>query len=272
MPASAGACTVAIDPQTTAEPLAASPIENELATYRAISPMAVFAFLLGLVSFLTFADLWFLIASGLAVAAGLYADRRIRKLPDILTGRKIAQAGVALGIISGLAAVTISFVSTWMIRREAAAFGREFAAALESQDLANAVYLKMPYSERKKMTPPEALKKMEELTKDPAMYMTQTGPIQEIQRRLKAGGDAHVRFVGVEAVGFDRLVPVAGLLLEVHGPPMKGHEPEEYALIEAKGDPNSRGHWWASELYYPYKRESYAVQTKGPAGHEGHVH
>src|SRR3954469_19234646 len=77
----AGAPTLAIEPQAPPEKEQLSPIENEIPAYRAISPMAIGSLVLGLISALSFADTTFLAASVLAVAAGIYAQWKIRKMP-----------------------------------------------------------------------------------------------------------------------------------------------------------------------------------------------
>ena len=88
---------MALDPQP--RPVASTVIENEIPAYRAISPLAVLSLVLGLLSLLCFTDPSFLVVAALAVTAGLLADRKIQRMPDVLTGRRLAQAGVALGLL-----------------------------------------------------------------------------------------------------------------------------------------------------------------------------
>ena len=75
---------MAVDPQTsTGSALSpvSSPIENELPTYRAVSPLAITSMLLGLVASLTFVSHWFLVAGGLAVVTGAWRSGRSDACP-----------------------------------------------------------------------------------------------------------------------------------------------------------------------------------------------
>jgi len=266
---------LAIEPQAPPEKEQLSPIENEIPAYRAISPMAIGSLVLGLISALSFADTTFLAASILAVAAGIYAQWKIRKMPDVLTGRGFAQAGIALGLIFGLASVTNSAVTDAVVRRGAAAFSKEYAEVLSSGSLAQALHYKVPAEERKSVTPEEVLKQMTSAKGDPGMIESQTASIRGVQARLKEPG-THLSFADVEATGFDGLSPVAATLLDLHGPATKDHKAEEHVLLEIKAEGRSRPYQWhLKEVHYPYVPKSYKLR-EAPVddghGHGGHGH
>ncbi len=67
--------------------------------YRALSAAAVVSCVLGLLSVLAFADFWLGLVPLLAIVVGVIAWRQIAQSPDELTGRRLAQVGVALGIV-----------------------------------------------------------------------------------------------------------------------------------------------------------------------------
>ena len=90
---------MAFDPQAFPSEGRAAAIENEIPTYRAISKLAVTSLLCGVFSVLTFADPAFLILVVLAIITGLWAQVRIRRMPDILTGSRLAQTGTALAVV-----------------------------------------------------------------------------------------------------------------------------------------------------------------------------
>jgi hypothetical protein len=264
---------VAIDHDAPVETERASAIENEIPAYRAISATAVASLLLGLLAALSFAEQNFLVAAVAAIVVGLYADRKIRRFPDLLTGRGLAQAGIALGLVFGLASITSTAVNRMVLYREAAKFGRKYAEALGSGQLDQAAYYKVPETERAKMTPQQVLEQMKGSNPDRSMFDQQTGAIRAIQERLK-GADAHVAFVEVEAADYDRLTPVAAVIYEVHGHGQDGKETEALALVEIKAEAGGRGYrWYVSEVQFPYARKSYVVKSTsaGDGGH-GHAH
>lgn len=264
---------MAIDPKVATETAPVSPIENEIAAYRAISPMAVFSLILGLVAGLSFADPTFLAAGALAVVVGILADRKIKRMPDVLTGRGLAQAGIALGVIFSLASVTSTFVRGMMLKREATAFAKSYAPILGSTDLAKAVFYKMPASERGKNDPDEALRQMRTNTPDLSMYEMQTETIRRIQDRIKRGG--HLEFNEVEKADFDGLTPWAIATYHLHTPGEKPGEAEKEEMVgvELKADHQMRGdRWVVTEVIHPYIPKSISTAPARPKSGDGHGH
>jgi hypothetical protein len=271
---------VAIDPKAPPESELASPIENEIPTYRAISPAAVFSLCLGLLSGLSFVDevyLLGLLAAVAAVVTGAYAEYQMRRQPDALTGRGFAQAGIALGLICGLSSQTIGLVTTKLTQREAAAFAREYADKLASKDaIAYSVYYQVPPTPRKEMTPQEALEKRSKGGREASMFESEIMPIRGIVARLEKG--AHLEFNEIEGVVYDKLTPMAAATLRLHGPAEEGHPAEEFVLVELKADPEGRrgaGRWYVADVRYPYKPKTYVAPVQpvdDGHGHGGHGH
>ena len=79
-----------------------SVIENELPAYRAISRLAVFSLIFGFLALFSFAHWFFYLFAVLAIVAGIAANVTIKRYPDMLTGRGLASAGIAMGLIFGL--------------------------------------------------------------------------------------------------------------------------------------------------------------------------
>ncbi|MBX6312515.1 MAG: DUF4190 domain-containing protein [Isosphaeraceae bacterium] len=162
---------------------AISAIENEIPAYRAISPMAVFSLVLGVLSALSFADYWFLGAAVAAIGTGWLADRKIRRLPDVLTGRGLAQAGIGLGLMFGLSSVTIGAVQYALLVRDAERFARSYAQVLRSGDLAQALHYKLAPQARRQQKPEETLKQFQQAARDPAMFETEVAGLRGLFAR-----------------------------------------------------------------------------------------
>ena len=263
---------MAIDPNAPPAPATESPIENEIAAYRAISPLAVASLILGLLAGLSFADTTFLIAAALAVVVGGYAEWKINRMPDVLTGHGFARAGITLGLIFGLSSVTISGVGEYVVRQDASKFAKELTEVMKTRDLPNVVFLKVPYSQRKGMTPVEAYEQMKKSGSQPEMIASYMSGVMAIFDRLRVP-DTHLEFKGIEAIGYDRLTPVAGALLEIHGPETKDQPAEQYALVELKAEVNGpKRHWYMNEVYFPYKPRSFQVKSSPTGEGHGHAH
>lgn len=249
-------------------------LDYVIPAYRAVSPSAVASLLLGLLAGASFVEPTFFAAAVLAILVGLAAERTIRRMPEIYTGRGLAQAGIALGMVFGLAAATNMVVNDLMVRRGAAAFGKESAAALDSGSLERVVHLKIPYVGRKDLKPGEALAKLNAAAaSSPDIYMSEVGPYQSILDRVK-GGAGHVEFVEVESTAYDGVTPVAGVLVRVTGPATPTQPAEEYAWLEVKSDVNN-GRWHLFNVKYPYQPKTVALEgsaTSKKADDDGHGH
>lgn len=268
-------------PAATAEESPA--IENEVPAYRAIDPLAVLALVLGVASALCFADLYFLVAAAGAVVVGIVAERKIRRLADVLTGLGLARAGIALGVIFGLSAVTYSYVSDWVLRREAASFARRYVhdifpepgapGAAEGSPIATAVWYQMPPANRRGLSPNGALEMLRRSAPD--IYESQTRGVRTIQDRLH-DDPAHrrVTFAGLERVFYDGVKPKAYALLRVAGPPTERHkDAEQFALLALEGERRGpRIHWFVETVVFPYQPNTYVPRSEPVDDGHGHGH
>lgn len=266
---------MSIKPNRTAiEPAApaVSVIENELPAYRAVLPMAVVALILGVLSVLSFASYYLLALAVLAVLIGIFADRKIQKFADLYTGRGLAQAGVGLGLIFGLTAVTVSSVQGFLNARQASAFGREYAKVLSAGTFDQAVWWTQPPSGRVSFTPE---KLMAELTGSPTnahAFDEKNAGLKSLKKALNTPGAA-LHFQKLESSGIDGLTPFGVILYEAHAP--QAAEPEGFARVICKATQNKLGayEWWVEAVTYPVKPETaYELPAKAVDDGHGHAH
>lgn len=247
-------------------------IENEIPAYRAIEPAAVISLICGLASALCFADVRFVVAAVAAVALGAWADWKIRRLPEVYTGRGMAQAGIAMGIIFSLSSVTIGYVQSAVLNREALAFAKRYVGVLKTGKLADAVWYRIPPDERRTTTPEELLRKMSQGSSDPMALEAHLGTTKGLIKRIKEGADVHVE--SIENSGYEDLTKVANVLLKVGGPgPVDPKHPElGYSLIQVRSNPGQKvAGWYLHELFYPYTPKTLPLATSKPKD-DGHGH
>src|SRR5262249_3478299 len=143
-----------------AEKSPVSAIENQIPTYRAISPEAVVSLICGVLAILSFAHWSFLICAVAAIVLGVRADRKIVRLSDVLTGRGLAQAGIALGLAFGLSAITLTVVQDWILARAASKFGRLYETVLAKGTLEDNLWYGQPPQARTGKTPEQIAKEL----------------------------------------------------------------------------------------------------------------
>lgn len=261
---------------TTPQPQpAASAIENEFPTYRAISPHAVIAVIAGALSIFSALHGAFLLCALGAVVLGVYAERKIQRYSDILTGRSLAQAGIAMGLIFGLGTVTIQFVQYQLQKSQAAAFGKEVAKVLKEGDLDQVVWLKQHPASRRGKSPADVKAELVKAMRDQQMFEMEFAGFKAIKARVgSAGGDVH--FDRVEEVGNSDLDSYAAILLEVHGAETKEHpNKEEFALLfvkSAQDEKSGKTEWWIEQVKYPYTPNTFVAPAKAVDDGHGHAH
>jgi uncharacterized membrane protein (DUF485 family) len=260
---------------------AASAIENELPTYRAISKTATFSLLCGILASFAFANLFFLVLAVLAVVLGVLANLGIKRHPDMLTGRRLANAGIALGIIFGLVVTTYSSVQTFILTRDASQFGKRYAEVVEKGSLGDLLWYGLYPTARKDKTPDQALKEFENVKAKERMFMDQKiAPLQNLKKYLSSANGGHLHFVDIESHGIDhsggQIVYYALALFEVEGSGGKDSPgTTQHALAIFKGMPKVKGRgydWWVDDLKYPYKQKSYSLSDKPVDDGHGHPH
>jgi hypothetical protein len=266
---------VALDQNLTPAPgtSGSSAIDNEIASYRAINPHAVISLILGILSLLTFTNLSFLLLAATAVVFGVYANRRIRRDPEIWTGRGMAQAGIALGITFGLAAVTQTQVQSFLRSQSATRFAKYYAGLLKEGKKEEAVWYTVNPTYREGKSASEVYAEVAGRN-DPRMTESQAAIIKKIQDRLASGPKEDIHFVKLEDHGVEGLATYALALLELHGPGSKEYpEKEEFALLVLKSqNKGGKVEWWLDSTQYPYVPSSYAPAAKPVDDGHGHAH
>ncbi len=251
-----------------------SAIENELPTYRAITPWAVLSALCGFLALFSIAHPFFYLFAVLAIVLGFTADRSIKRYPDMLAGRGLAQAGAAMGLVFGLGIFTMSTVQGVVRSRNAESFARYYAEVAKTRRLADLMWLGVPPAARSSVSPEDVIGKMTASKKqDAAMFDMKTSSLRNLKRRLDSSQDQEMHFVRLEKEGADGLTAVALALYDLHGPPNKDFpQKEENALVILKGTTQGgKGYeWWVEDVTYPYKPQTAALPEK--AVDDGHGH
>ena len=255
-------------------------IENELPTYRAISARAIFSVACGVLSVFSFADPFFYVFSILAVGLGIWAHQSIRRFPDMLTGLGLANAGIGLGLIFGLASGTITTVQYVVRGRQAASYARRYAEVLKSRDLANIQWYNTYPDMRKGKTGAELLQELDSKPKERRMMeasMSPLAPLHALRERIASTKQEEVRFVKIEGIGDVvghglEMQIYALALFEIAGPGSKKFpEKQQYALAVLKARPKGREYeWWTESVVFPYTPQSYVPAEKAVG--DGHDH
>lgn len=260
-----------------AAPPRSSAIENELPTYRAISNRAIFSVICGALAAFSFAELWFLAFAVLAIVLGISAHLAIKRHPDLLTGSRLANTGIGLGLVFGLMVLTYTTVMSIIITREAGRFAVTFAKVLKEGSLGDAFLYRLPPEQRKDRTAASMEQEWEQQKARERGLAEQKMLGLNLLRRALLPKDAHLRFVGVETYGVDeervdKVGYYAAVLYEVeHFDPKYGPKGGQYALALFKGAPSGRHiEWYNDTILYPYRPESF--QLSGKAIDDGHGH
>jgi len=247
-------------------------IENELPTYRAISTLAIVSLLLGLLSVFSFASLWFTIVGLAAVVLGVLADRKIRRLSDVLTGQKLARAGVALGLIFSLSAITFSTINEWWMKRQATQFARQFLQVLERGSFDDAVFYSVAPRLRQGRSPMQVIDEARQMG-PPGSFETQFAGHLQVKNRLAAAPRARVQFVRIEKTAIEDLLPHVTVLAELSGPGVEDlPETQKYAMLDLRAADENARNWWVANLIYPYVPSSYFIPPKPVDDGHGHAH
>jgi len=253
---------------------AGSVIENELPTYRAISATAIFSVICGALSVCAFADPLFYVFSILAVALGVKAHRTIRRYPDMLTGQRLANTGIILGLAFGLVAGTISTVQYFVRHRQAEQFARRFAVALKSPDLGDTLQFTTRPSHRAGKTNDNLVEEFDELQADPKsrtqFNQSQLADLTKLRKRLTESSDQDVQFIKLEQLGeqdspgAQEIGIYAYALLRIEGPRTAAFpEKEQHALAILKAAPKGRQYeWWVDAVRFPFNPNTTLLPEK----------
>jgi hypothetical protein len=263
-----------------AERVEAAPvIENEIPTYRAISARAILSVACGVLSACALAHPFFYIFAILAIGLGIWAQVAIRRFPDMLTGQGLANAGIGLGLVFGLASGTITTVQYVVRSKQAGLFALRYAEVLRSADKGQMLWYNAHPDMRKGKTSDEILEELNAKPNEKRMAETM-GPLAQLNglhERLASSKGQDVHFVRLEAVGEDEgrgaeMQIYALALFQIDGPASeKFREGRQYALAVLKARPVGREYeWWTEGVMFPYTPKSY-VPSEASVG-DGHDH
>ncbi len=250
-----------------------SAIENEIPTYRAISAGAVFSLVLGVLSLLSFAHWSFLLCAVAAIVVGVVSERKIVRLNDVLTGRSLAQAGIGLGLVFGLASLTNTLVQNWVQTREAERFARRYAEVVNKGTVEELAWYGQSPRIREGKTPQELFAEIKKQSPSPSAMETMLGSVTRLKSTVQ-NNKAEVHFVRLEQIAKDGLDVIAPALLEIHpGAGKSLPEGEEYALAVLRAwTRNRKFEWFVENVSYPYKPASYIPAAKPVDDGHGHAH
>jgi hypothetical protein len=267
---------VAIEPQLTAQAPeidTASAIENEIPTYRAISTAAVISLVCGVLAIFSFAHWMFLTCAVAAIVLGVIADRNIRRMPDVLTGRGLAQAGMGLGLVFGLAAVTTAAVQDGILSMEARKFARVYETVLQKGSLEEALWFEQHPEVRSGKTPEQIASEIRQSSRSRLPLEMEKAALVNLRSKIH-DQSATVHFDKLERHGKDGLNVYAAALYELDPAAAKPLPPEErYAMVFMKGTVrNRRYEWWVEQVNYPYQPSTFQPPVAKPDDGHGHAH
>ncbi len=262
-------------PTTPESPVSA--IENEFATYRAISSAAILSLVLGLASVFCYADLWFLVVVAASVIAGLVALRNVRRLPDVLTGAVFARIGMGIALLFGMTALTRVVAQEIIVNMDASWFAKHYVELLKDKDktVAEALWYQQPIAYRKSKSPDEIVEELKKAksSSGPDPFKERSASIVSIRERLKGQGES-IRFVKIESKVTHGLDVYAHALLELDGPGSADFpEKEQFALLQIVKGPQAGPYDWVVEtLQFPYTPSSTVATVKQADDGHGHSH
>ncbi len=267
-----------------------SPIENEIPTYRAISPMSVASLGLGLISALSFTSSLWVAAAALAVLFGVISIRMMNRFPDAWTGRSFAQAGIAMGLVFGLSSQAYSFWSTRILYADAQTFAEKFnetliaAQKIDPIDTSDVVWYMIPSAQRRGITPEDAKARLSSVLKSSEKVKNTDDNLRAMITHAKG---VPIELVEVENAVYLDLEAYASVLFQVGALAEDKHEHKagevhnkedergkSYALVRFKGtggrsNPNR---WHVDDIRYPYLPRTDAPPVAKPGGDHGHDH
>jgi hypothetical protein len=246
---------VAIDSHPPIPPLDTdldSPIDNELPAYRALSPLAVLSVVLGIASILVFTSLNFAVLAGIAIVAGLLAQRQIRRQPEIWTGTSMAKLGIGVALVFTLAAFTIANVQSWIYATEATKFAKLYVKAMETGTRDDLVYYQAAPEMRVGKSAKQVADEMAAGGRDAREFEMHNPGMTALGKRLAVNPRPAVEFQGIESQNVQGMTVHAGALVKLVGGP--GEKESEYALLHIQGNLQSPGFGWTvSEVQYPHQ-------------------
>ncbi len=257
-----------------------SVIENELPAYRAISKLAVFSLIFGFLGLFSFAHSFFYLFAFLAVVTGVAANVTIARYSDIVTGKGLASAGIAMGLIFGLAAGTVATVDSFVRNREAEKFAKKLVVFLKAPSAGEAIWWSYHPEMRKEKTPIQYVHEVEAAKgKERMAFDQKLGQLSKLRSRLTAAPGEDIHFVKIESTGVDdghglEIGIYALAVFEIDGPATKDFpETQQFAAALLKARTRGKQYeWWVENFIFPYQPSSFIPVEKPVDDGHGHAH
>ncbi len=191
--------------------------------------------------------------------------------PDTYTGRGFAQTGFGLGLVFGLAAVSIFLVQGFLRFTDARRFGHQYEKVVQSGTLDDMVWYMQPPVTREKSTPEQVVKEMK-AGSNARMFETNTANLKALKHAVNEE-QSTVQYDGIEDHGDDGLQIYAVIRYKLDS--AKPPHPEDavrFALASCKAVKTDKGkyEWMVQDVRFPYKVGTYVPPEK-PAD-DGHGH
>jgi len=237
--------------------------DDDLGLYRSLSTPAVISLILGLLSLLSFAptNLFLWIIPPAAIVTGLIALRQITSAPDVWTGVRLAQLGIALAVVCAAGAVGERYYNSSRIARHGKAVADRFMDKLKAGEIESAFWLTMSREGRREA---ENLK-MDNL---PEQLLERYGTFrEEVEGHVKAlaSGEITVEFEGVEETARDHGTEYASVVYTVHSP--RGTNRILIVATSLRMNDAQEPSWYVREHRFGYAPGSYAAPVSGGHGH-----
>jgi Domain of unknown function (DUF4190) len=247
-------------------------IDNEFPAYRAISSTAVLSLVFGLASVFCFADLWFLLLSAGAVILGWVSIRKIRQLPEVLTGAGLARVGIGVGLLFGLTSLTRTVTEEVTITFEAGKFARMYVGLIRDEPVSMSLWYQQSLAYRNEKSPDAMVEEMKKQRSQMGgdAYQTAAKPILGIKERLDGGNGGDIAYDGIESKAIDGLTIYANALVKLDLKKKTGDDPDlvKYALLQMV---KTVDEWKVREVLYPYTPRS-AIAAAKHKDDDGHGH
>ena len=212
-------------------------------------------------------------------------------MPDVLTGRSFAHAGIAMGLCFGLASIGYGLWAHYSMKSSAMEFARKFSATLDEVNqarpinTADVLWFMIEPEVANTLTPAEAPVRFAEMLKG----SDQARSIEQMIRQMLTFAGQGIPIVPkeVENLFVQDGSGYASVLLRVgepghahgkmpatreEGGAMMGEGPD-HALIFLKGSQAGQNYrWYVKQVQYPYQPKTFTPEPVSTPVDDGHGH
>jgi len=230
-------------------PALSTAAESDIVGYSSISPAAIVALLLGLLSFFAIGNLLFLILPVLAIIAAIMSLSSIARSDGGLSGRTAAIAGLSLALLFASTAIVKASTRAWHVRSEGLAFADRWLDLVRRGDLQQAHQWHLPAAQRQNAgTSLAQFYHDSKVAQEELDQFVQSAPLSRV---IAAPRDAKLRYVRVvEQLSIEKSDRVAVLYaLE----PADENDSMQFVVVteRTKTDNSHGGQWQVSAVAEP---------------------